>query len=80
MLDFLSENRLMDFIKQIISKKHTEPLKVPPGYSIVELDLGKCCGQFLPLISHNRSVFFTYYSDIVNILLQWKVGDLSPRG
>ncbi|OWF42739.1 T-complex protein 11-like protein 1 [Mizuhopecten yessoensis] len=76
----LVAKRLKEFIKQIISKKHTQPLQMPVGFSVVEAELGQVCGQFLRLISHNRSVFFAYYSDIINTLLQWKTEDLSPRG
>ncbi|XP_060072843.1 T-complex protein 11-like protein 1 [Ylistrum balloti] len=76
----LVAKRLKEFIKQIISKKHTQPLQMPVGFSVVEEELGQVCGQFLRLISYNRSVFFEYYSDIINTLLQWRTEDLSPRG
>ncbi|XP_069104657.1 T-complex protein 11-like protein 1 [Argopecten irradians] len=76
----LVAKRLKEFIKQIISKKHTQPLQMPVGFSVVEEELGQVCGQFLRLISYNRSVFFAHYSDIINTLLQWRTEDLSPRG
>lgn len=76
----LMYKRLRDFILQIISKRHSGPLKVPPGFSVVENELGTVCGQFLQLISHNRATFSSYYTDIANDLLQIKMEDLSPRG
>lgn len=55
-----------------------EPLKVPTGFSAVEKELSQMLGQFLRLISHNRSVFGPHYSDIISQLLEWQQ-DLSPR-
>lgn len=75
----LMYKRLKDFILQIISKRHSGPLKVPPGFSVVENELGQVCGQFLRLISHNRATFGSYYTDIANDLLQIRTEDLSPR-
>ncbi|XP_048765926.2 T-complex protein 11-like protein 1 isoform X2 [Ostrea edulis] len=71
--------RLLDFIRQIISSQHKEPLKVPAGFSAVERELSQLCGRFLRVISYNRSVFGSYYTDIINILLQKHMADLSPR-
>ncbi|VDI19778.1 Hypothetical predicted protein [Mytilus galloprovincialis] len=72
--------RIRDFILHIISQRHSAPLKVPPGFSVVETELGKICGQFLRLISHNRATFSSYYTDIANELMQIQMEDLSPRG
>lgn len=72
--------RIRDFILHIISQRHSAPLKVPPGFSVVEIELGKICGQFLRLISHNRATFSSYYTDIANELMQIQMDDLSPRG
>lgn len=71
--------RLLDFLRQIISSQHKEPLKVPPGFSAVERELSQLSGRFLRLISYNRSVFGSFYTDIINTLLQKHMTDLSPR-
>ncbi|KAJ8315429.1 hypothetical protein KUTeg_007579 [Tegillarca granosa] len=76
----LMGKRLSDFIKQILSSQHKEPMKVPPGFSVVESELSKLSGQFLRLISHNRAVFGIHYADIINTLLHRQMEDLSPRG
>lgn len=76
---YFSVKRLLDFLRQIISSQHKEPLKVPPGFSAVERELSQLCGRFLRLISYNRSVFGSFYTDIINMLLQKHMADLSPR-
>lgn len=70
--------RVLDFIQQALFSKHTEPLKVPVGMSVMEKELSQICGQFLRLISHNRSVFGPYYADIIGALLKRLQEDLSP--
>lgn len=74
----LMNQRMMDFIKNSISTRRMEPLKVPVGFSAVEKELSQVLGQFLRLISHNRSVFGPHYSDIISQSLQ-RQQDLSPR-
>ncbi|KAK7503280.1 hypothetical protein BaRGS_00005545 [Batillaria attramentaria] len=74
----LMKQRVMHFIKESIPTRRMEPLKVPVGFSAVETELSQILGQFLRLISHNRSVFGPYYSDIISQLLQ-RQQDLSPR-
>lgn len=49
---YFSVKRLLDFLRQIISSQHKEPLKVPPGFSAVERELSQLCGRFLRLIDH----------------------------
>lgn len=60
----------MDFIQQVLCSKHKSPLKVPVGMSVMDKELSQICGQFLRLISHNRSVFGHYYADIIGALLK----------
>ena len=73
-----TDQRMMAFIKASISTRRMEPLKVPTGFSAVETELSQMLGQFLRLISHNRSVFGPHYSDIISQLLE-RQQDLSPR-
>ncbi|KAK3098937.1 hypothetical protein FSP39_024473 [Pinctada imbricata] len=76
----LMSKRVHDFIKSLMTSQPRGPLQVPAGFTVVERDLGQLCGKFLRLVSHNRSVFFGYYSDIINTLLKKNIEDLSPRG
>ncbi|XP_053388389.1 T-complex protein 11-like protein 2 [Mercenaria mercenaria] len=74
----LMSKRVLDFIQQALFSKLTEPLKVPAGTSVMEKELSQICGQFLRLISHNRSVFGQYYANIIGTLLKRLQEDLSP--
>lgn len=74
----LTRHRMMEFIKESISNNKVDPLKVPTGFTAVEKELSEMLGQFLRLISHNRSVFGPHYSDIISSILQ-RHQDLSPR-
>ncbi|XP_052277357.1 T-complex protein 11-like protein 1 isoform X2 [Dreissena polymorpha] len=64
----LMSKRVISFIQTALFSKHTEPLKLPVGMSVMEKELSQLCGQFLRLISHNRAVFGQYYSDIIDEL------------
>ncbi|KAL5010966.1 hypothetical protein ScPMuIL_013271 [Solemya velum] len=75
----IMSKRVMTFIHTSSFMKLTEPLKVPAGFSVVEKGLIQVCGQFLCLISHNRSVFGSYYAGIIGALLNRGMEDLSPR-
>lgn len=75
----LMSKRMTSFIQQALFSRLTEPLKVPVGMSVMEQELSEICGQFLRLISHNRSVFGNFYADIIGTLLKRQQEDLSPR-
>ncbi|KAL4233545.1 T-complex protein 11 [Mactra antiquata] len=62
--------RVLDFIQQVLASEHKNPLKVPAGMSVMDKELSEICGQFLRLISHNKSVFGHYYADIIGALLK----------
>ncbi|XP_071112686.1 T-complex protein 11-like protein 1 [Haliotis cracherodii] len=70
--------RICSFIKGSITSRHTEPLKVPAGYSVFQTELSQMLGRFLRLVSHNRSVFGVHYANIIGSLIR-KQQDLSPR-
>lgn len=74
----LMNQRLLSFVRECISTRRMESLKVPMGFSAVEQELSQVLGQFLRLISHNRSVFGPHYSNIIAQLMQ-RQHDLSPR-
>ncbi|ESO89190.1 hypothetical protein LOTGIDRAFT_106210, partial [Lottia gigantea] len=74
----LMSKRLLDFIREAIKTKHVSSLKVPAGFTAVETELSGVLGQFLRLISHNRSVFGVYYAEIIGAILE-RQQDLSPR-
>lgn len=75
----LMSKRVIAFIQQALFHRHMEPIKVPAGMSVMEQELSQICGQFLRLISHNRSVFGNFYADIIGALLKRDQTDLSPR-
>ncbi|KAK3593201.1 hypothetical protein CHS0354_002727 [Potamilus streckersoni] len=64
--------RVLTFIALALFSRHTEPLKVPPGLSVVEKELSQICGSFLRLISHNRAVFGSNYAEIIGALIMRK--------
>ncbi|KAL3884124.1 hypothetical protein ACJMK2_030346 [Sinanodonta woodiana] len=64
--------RVLTFIALALFSRHTEPLKVPPGMSVVEKELSQICGSFLRLISHNRAVFGSFYAEIIGALVMRK--------
>jgi len=61
---------VLSFIQQALFSRHTAPLQLPVGMSVMDRELSELCGQFLRIISHNRAVFGQYYTDIINDLLQ----------
>lgn len=69
---------MTNFIKDSISTRRVDPLKLPPGFSAVETELSQVLGQFMRLISHNRSVFGPHYSAVISQLLE-RQQDLSPH-
>lgn len=66
----IMSKRVIDFIQQTLFSKLTEPLKIPAGMSVMEKELSQICGQFLRLISHNKSVFGQYYASIIGTLIK----------
>ncbi|XP_076467122.1 T-complex protein 11-like protein 1 [Babylonia areolata] len=74
----LMHQRLVSVTRQCISRCSMDSLKVPAGFSAVEKELSQVLGQFLRLISHNRSVFGPHYSHIISQLME-RQQDLSPR-
>ncbi|KAI0209793.1 T-complex protein 11-like protein 1 [Lamellibrachia satsuma] len=65
----LMKSRLMAFIHSLISQPQSRDVQLPPGFSAVSEELSHICGQFLRLVSHNRAVFGSYYTDIISRLL-----------
>ncbi len=66
---FLSGNRILDFVENLISSSKPSDMKFPPGVSAVAPELSYICGQFWKLISHNRSTFGPFYADIISELI-----------
>ncbi|XP_064629050.1 T-complex protein 11-like protein 1 [Lineus longissimus] len=62
--------RVHKFIKELMVTGCKSPMKLPPGLSAVETELSQVTGQFLRLVSHNRSVFGLYYADIISTMLR----------
>lgn len=64
---------MTDFFLQIIQSSTAAPLKVPSGLSSLQQELTEIAGQFLRIVSHNRTVFGIYYTDIVKEILATNV-------
>ncbi|XP_014662644.1 PREDICTED: T-complex protein 11-like protein 1 isoform X2 [Priapulus caudatus] len=65
----LISSRVMEFIKHVTTTTTASPIKVPPGLAAMSVELMQVSGQFLRLVSHNRSVFGQYYANIIRELL-----------
>uniref|UniRef100_T1IQ07 T-complex protein 11-like protein 1 n=1 Tax=Strigamia maritima TaxID=126957 RepID=T1IQ07_STRMM len=59
--------RILEFIGQVLGST-ASPIRIPPGLSTMQQELSRVAGQFLRLVSHNRSVFGDYYVDIITEL------------
>jgi len=57
--------RIRQFLQKIIQSQSTAPQQVPPGLSSLQEELTAIAARFVILVSHNRSVFWEYYQDIV---------------
>lgn len=62
----LIRNRIIEFLKLIISSPTAAPEKLPPGLSSLQKEVFSVAGNFLRIVSHNRSVFGQYYIDIID--------------
>ncbi|KAG5312775.1 T11L1 protein, partial [Acromyrmex insinuator] len=66
---YLVSLRIRQFLQKIIQSQSTAPQQVPPGLSSLQEELTAIAARFVILVSHNRSVFWEYYQDIVaNVL------------
>lgn len=68
MLLFLLESRLFTFIASILVDPKRKDVQVPTGFSLLSNEITQLCGQFLRLVNYNRSVFGSYYADLVQEL------------
>ncbi|CAF0978396.1 unnamed protein product [Brachionus calyciflorus] len=62
-------SRYVDFLQNILTKRTQGPVKLPQGMSLVEKDLLEITGQFLRLVTFNKTVFGNYYGEIIQIFL-----------
>ncbi|KAK0044588.1 T-complex protein 11-like protein 1 [Biomphalaria pfeifferi] len=72
--------RLMEFIREGMTGKQLNSLRVPKGCTVVQEEVSQVLGNFLRLTSHNRSVFGEQYSQILGQLMHRSGSDISPRG
>ncbi|KYQ54507.1 T-complex protein 11-like protein 1, partial [Trachymyrmex zeteki] len=66
---YLVSLRIRQFLQKIIQSQSTAPQQVPPGLSSLQEELTAIAARFVILVSHNRSVFWEYYQDIVANML-----------
>jgi hypothetical protein len=60
----------MSFIERILANPASKDVQLPPGFSAVGDDLAGVVAQFLRLVRYNRTVFGSYYSDMITALLE----------
>lgn len=75
-LCLISDARLMEFLREGMSGKNINSLRLPKGCTVVHQELVQILGNFLRLSSHNRSVFGEQYSQIIEKLMKRR--NLSP--
>ncbi|CAL1547673.1 unnamed protein product [Lymnaea stagnalis] len=75
----LMSSRLMEFIREGMSGKHMNSIRVPKGCTAVQEELAHVLGNFLRLTSHNRSVFGDHYAQIIEKLMHRSNSELSPN-
>lgn len=68
MLLYLLESRLYTFITTILVDPKRKDVQIPTGFSLLSTEITELCGQFLRLVNYNRSVFGSYYADLVQEL------------
>ncbi|XP_044734759.1 T-complex protein 11-like protein 1 [Chrysoperla carnea] len=68
-ISLLIRNRILEFLQLIISSPTAAPEKLPPGLSSLQTEVFNVAGNFLRIVSHNRSVFGKYYIDIIDALI-----------
>ena len=68
---FTAGSRVRTFLRDVLSSSRPEvDARVPTGFSSVTKELSHVTGQFMRLVSHNRSVFGGYYAAIIKELQQ----------
>lgn len=65
----LVNQRVKDFLLQIISSASSGSQKVPSGLTALQKELTGIAAQFLRIVSHNSTVFCIYYTNIVSSAL-----------
>lgn len=61
----VSDSRLMDFLKQVISNEVARPTQIPMGLSLFKSEIAGIAGRFARLVSHNRAVFAQHYANLI---------------
>lgn len=61
----VSDSRLMDFLKQVISNEVARPTQIPSGLSLFKSEIAGIAGRFARLVSHNRAVFAQHYANLI---------------
>lgn len=64
----IMKSRLFTFIATILVDPKRKDIQIPTGFSLLSTEITELCGQFLRLVNYNRSVFGSYYADLVQEL------------
>lgn len=74
----LVKTRILEFVELVLASSTASPIKIPPGLSVMQMELSRITGQFLRLVSHNRAVFGCYYGDIITSIRKGTC-DITPK-
>ena len=69
----ISDTRIMEFLRQVISNEVARPTQIPAGLSLFRSEIAGIAGQFARLVSHNRAVFAQRYADLIMQHCLWSV-------
>jgi len=62
---YVSDTRIIEFLRQVISNEVARPTQIPAGLSLFRNEIAGIAGQFARLVSHNRAVFAQHYADLI---------------
>jgi len=74
----LVQRRIIEFHKQAISTARSAPLQIPPGLTLCQKELAQTAGNFVRLITYNRSVFGDIYTEVIENHVLFKAEDEKP--
>lgn len=61
---FFIGNRIRDFIQNAL-RQSSEPLRIPPGMSVIQSELASLTSRFYAIVVHNWNAFGRFYAQIL---------------
>lgn len=59
------ENRICDFLRQVMARSST-PLKLPPGLGVIQAELAAFTSKYYAIVLHNWNTFGVFYFQILD--------------